>query len=53
MAKKAVLICIAYNGNEIIKGKPKIRSTMSIIYFPSDFYSFLNILHRCKGTWMC
>ena len=53
VAKRAVLISIAYNGNEINKEKTKLVNAMNITYFPSDFSSFLNILHRCKGTWMC
>lgn len=53
LAERAVFICIAYNDNETNKEKPKIRNSMNITYFPSDLSSFLNILHRCKGTWMC
>lgn len=47
-----VFNCKAYNDSKINKQNPKIRNTMNMT---SSYYysSFLNILHRCKGTWMC
>ena len=53
LPKKTAYIYMAYHDNEINKKKLKIRNTKNITYFLSDFSSFLNILHRCKGTWMC